>query len=308
MAKNFGETERRICSLFSAGAEFMFNNVLYYVLFSGKPTCSKGEPKTDIYVKAKEKNGIRDIELKISFKQRNADFLENKTNPERAEQLFGTEWSNIIRIATKTIEEAFYSKPLIYKSSFGRTDAGAITLGWKFELLNVHSGQLSGDMILSNSQIVNVYAGSNLSADKRNASVNGIVIANSGIADYILFEDEIFENLQDTVNALQTIPNYVATHPNIYFACKALNYRTFKQKFDGNRPLAVFVEWNAINGKLTPTLHFDTPLEVGGNYVAEKLLVAMKMLNIKTTDDINPSNVADMSFVFNNVETTREFI
>ena len=79
---------------------------------------------------------------------------------------------------------------LIYKSAFQRTDAGAITLGWKFELLNVPSGDLSGDMHLSYNQVVDVYAGTNLSADKRDASVNGRPIANSGVANYILFEEQ----------------------------------------------------------------------------------------------------------------------
>lgn len=56
---------------------------------------SKGEPKTDIYVLAKDEKDIT-REFKISYKKPNADFLENKTSAERAELLFGSHWKNIV--------------------------------------------------------------------------------------------------------------------------------------------------------------------------------------------------------------------
>ena len=83
MAKTFGGAERFILSLFKAGATFTYHDVSYTVTKSGKPTCRKGEPKTDIYILAEDVH--RNIaEFKISFKKQNADFLENKTNSERA--------------------------------------------------------------------------------------------------------------------------------------------------------------------------------------------------------------------------------
>lgn len=45
------------------------------------------------------------------------------------------------------------------------------------------------------------------------------------------------------------IKDYVKMHPDIYFACKALNYRTFAEKWDGNRPLSVQVNWSAEQNK-----------------------------------------------------------
>lgn len=86
------------------------------------------------------------------------------------------------------------------------------------------------------------------------------------------------------------IQKYVQMHPEVYFACKALNYRTFKKKWDGNRPLAVSVYWTAEHGRLTPRLVFDRPLQVKGNAMAERLRESMKMLNIKNTDDITAYN------------------
>jgi hypothetical protein len=296
MAKTFGDAERHICSLFSIGRNFILNGTQYSVNFVGKPTCSRGEPKTDIYIRAVQNSGVP-IELKITFKKQNADFLENKTNSERAEQLFGSNWSNIISNATQNLRNSFESRPLIYKESYRRTEKGAITVGWKFELLNVDSGQLSGSMNLSRSQILDVYAGTNLTGDKKNANVNGIYIPNSGIANCILFEDAPLNDIQSAVNALKTIDAYVDAHPQVYFACKALNYRTFAEKYDGNRPLAVYVDWSAVNGRLHSSLVYDTPLIQGGDYAVEKLLRSMLEVGIRTTDDINTNVVTNHNII-----------
>lgn len=51
MAKSFGIEERKIEEILSVGTAFTYKNTPYTVLESGKPTCYKGEPKTDIYVK-----------------------------------------------------------------------------------------------------------------------------------------------------------------------------------------------------------------------------------------------------------------
>ena len=294
MAKTFGDAERHILSLFNVGDTFTYNDVSYIVTKSGKPTCGKGEPKTDIYIAAEDTHH-NIAEFKISFKKQNADFLENKTNAERAEQLFGENWETIISRATTTLQDDFLSRMLIYKEKLGKTDKGAITLGWKFELLNVESGQLSGNMHLSREQIIDVYAGTNLKGDKRDATVNGTSIPFSGVANYILFENTPIGNTQDAIDSLIPIEDYVALHPNVYFACKALNYRTFRQKYDGNRPLAVYVDWFVNNGKLDYKIQFDTPLEQGGDYAYKRLKAAMDVLGVKTTDDLNGENVEDPS-------------
>ena len=97
----FGEFERRMLSYFSKGTEFFYNGRTMKVLESDKPTCSQGEPKTDIYVLASD--GHNQEEIKISYKKENADFLENKTNAERAEQLFGPNWRVVIENSTTNI-------------------------------------------------------------------------------------------------------------------------------------------------------------------------------------------------------------
>ena len=202
------------------GTEFEFEDRKYVVELSGKPTCHKGEPKTDIYVLAK--SSLDEKEIKISYKKENADFIENKMSAERAEQLFGKKWAKIIEDSTTSIMNRFEERMLIYKNKFKRTEKGAITLGWKFELLNKISGDLSGKMKLTENQVIDVYAGSNLAEDKRDAMVNGKVIKNSGVANYLLMDENI-NSAQDIIDKMIPIKDYVKMHPDIYFACKALN-------------------------------------------------------------------------------------
>jgi len=227
--------------------------------------------------------------LIYSYKKENADFIENKMSAERAEQLFGEDWIDIIEHSTTAIQDKFYERMLIYKNGFRRTEKGSITLGWKFELLNKSGGDLSGKMLLTDEQVVDVYAGSNLSPDKKNASVCGQIIRDSGVANYILMDENV-HSAQDVIDKMIPIREYVMMHPDIYFACKALNYRTFAEKWDGNRPLSVQVNWDAFDNRLVPELVFDKPLIVKGDEVAERLIHYMRKLNIRTTDDIDEDN------------------
>lgn len=285
----FSKAERQIQKHFVVGNRIQFQNHTYEIRTVGKPTCPSGEPKTDIYILLVDCSNDTPCEIKISYKKSNADFLENKIKAERAEQLFGNDWRDIIQKSTMQIQHRFENKKLIFKSKFGRTEKGAITLGWKFELMNKLSGELSGQIILSHQQYQDVLSGNNLSIDKKNASVNGKIIQNSGVANYILIGD-YFNNAEDVLGHLKSIGEYIRDYPNIYFACKALNYRTFDKKFDGDRPLAVQVEWTIKNGKLHPNLKFNQPLEFNGNAVNAQLQNCLNRLNINNTDDVNSNN------------------
>ena len=44
----------------------------------------------------------------------------------------------------------------------------------------------------------------------------------------------------------------------------ANNYRTDVEKADGKRPLAVRIEWECKNNKLTPLFYYDKPLHYTG--------------------------------------------
>lgn len=286
MPRTFSKDENSIRKLFPIGTVFIYDNTAYEVIEVGKPFSEKGEPKTDIYICAVSKN-YKKKEFKISFKMNNADFLENKISAERAQQLFGDNWSDIIKESIDKLKPSFQSRKLIYKEKEGHTEKGSITLGWKFELVNKISGALSDEILLVEDQVIDVYAGTNLEDEKKNAKVNEKLINNSGIANFILIGETGFKNAQEVIDKLISVKDYVKQHPKVYFACKALNYRTLKDKWDGDRPLAVYVEWGISGRKLSHSLIFNKPLEKKGNEVAKKLKTSLEMLNITTIDDID---------------------
>ncbi len=305
--KGFSISEHFILELFPIEAGFVYNGKHFVVKKSGKPSCSKGEPKTDIYIKAQDETGDNK-EFKISYKQENADFLENKTDAERAEQIFGENWSQIISQALQEIEDIFYSRPTIYKNKLNKTEEGSITLGWRYELLNKKGGQLSAEVFLTEDQIIDVYAGTHLSDDKKDAFVGKDIIKESGVANFILFKNvDSLKTAQDVIDNIKPIDKYVREEqPKIYFACKAVNYRTKRvdengnldPKYEANRSLSVCVDWSKKNDVLHADLVFDKPLLNDADYAFDHLSKALKDMGITTTDDIDDSMVDETVKIF----------
>ena len=287
----FGQAERNVCSLFKAGTEFCFDGCRYVTMFSDKPTIAYGEPKTDIFIRARASDTKQIKDIKISYKKSNADFLENKITALRAAEIFGPQWAQILITATTSIANKFLDRPRIYLEDYRQTEAGSITLGWKFEFVRRAAGDLSGEIILDNMQRIDIYSGRMLPAEKRNARVNGEVIANSGVADYILNADCV-GSAQDAIDHLVRIDDF-APKQRIFFACKALNYRTLHipPKCDGNRPLAVQVEWFVNKaGKLDSRLDFSNPLTKKGYAMRDKLKDAMVKIGACSTKELNSNN------------------
>ena len=102
---DFIEAEEVVRKFFPKGTTFDYEGEEYMVIDSGKPLPQKGkgEPKTDIYVCAQSEGTTK--EFKISYKKKNADFLENKMKSDRAEQIFGANWKEIIEENTKRISD-----------------------------------------------------------------------------------------------------------------------------------------------------------------------------------------------------------
>lgn len=286
----FTEAERAILELFQNDTQFNFEGNTYKVNFAGKPSSPHGEPKTDIYIEAQDINTNKIREIKISYKKENADFVENKISKERAKQLFGDSWETKINEATHKLRSQFQAKKLIYKTKFSRTQAGSITLGWKFELTNKTGGKLSTQLELTADEVMDVYSGTNLAESKKNALVNGKIIENSGVANYMLVTNDT-SSIEKIITRLQPISSYVRNNPNLFCVYKALNYRTFDNKYDGDRPLAVSVDWSIKNSKLSHNLNFSTPLTVGGNLAYNKLKCALNALESTNTEDLNEDNV-----------------
>lgn len=293
---NFSDTERQLIDLLKVGAKFKFDGVEYIVSKpSCKPTVAKGECKTDVYVQTASVNG--DKVFKISVKQQNADFLENKMSYERAVELFGLHADDVIMQATNSIKDNFLKTPIIYFTRKGNTNAKSITLGWKFEFVNKPGGKLSSSMQLTTRQIVDVYSGTSLPEDKKNAIVNGEEIVDSGIADFILVVDQDKNiTIGDFEKGLMAIEKFVETEkPTIYFACKALNYRAEKDKWDGDRPLSVYVDWYIKDAKLVGELRFDEPLHHKGNEIGNIVQNLLAELGINADNFLRLRDIIDSS-------------
>lgn len=279
------------------GAVFEYKEKKYRIIFSDKPWCMSGEPKTDIYVKAENiDNASEIIEIKISYKKENADFIENKMTADRAKQILGDDWKSIISDLLDKRGAEFESVDLVFFSKKGNTDSGAITLGWKFEIVDKpKAGRLSGNLNLNKEQLIEAYKGARNTDDKRNAKVCGQIIDNSGVADYMVrIDSDKLLTAQDVINNLVPIEEYVKTHPVSTYVCKALNYRTKssnKRKWDGDRPLSVYVDWSNDNGMLTPKIIKEKPLEKRGNEMANRLKKYLEELAIKDTDDLSSENL-----------------
>ena len=281
----FVKSEQSIEKLFPKNSNFTFAGKQYRVIISGKPRPKKGECKTDIYIKAIDKNN-EEIELKISVKQSNADFLENKISYNRAIEIFGKDMLSIIKASLFNLRIVFEEDCLVYFSSFGRTRAHTMKLGWKFELMNKLNGEKSGLIIMSDEQKMDVFAGINLPKDKRDCKVDDILIKDSGIANYIIIKDKDVLTQKECLDSLISIEEY-SKNQDIFFACKALNYRFDENKWDGPRPLAVFVEWYLNeNNQLTAKLDFEHPFMKNGNESGENLVNILKELGIKEFDDL----------------------
>lgn len=294
---NFGKTERTIKELFLETKEFKYEGAKYTVLKCGKPTPSKGECKTDVYVLAQDDIG-KQKEFKISVKQVDADFLENKISLGRAIEILGDEAQDIIEKSIAKIKKAFEDDYLVYFNSYKRTEALCLKIGWKFEFINKSGGEKCGIITLTEQQKMDIYAGTNLNPDKRNCAVNGEIIMDSGIANYIINVDIPNKELDYYLSKMQSIEGF-AKEQKIYFVCKALNYRSGKDKWDGDRPLSVYVHWFLDNNnKLQGKLIFEKPLSTKGNVIGENIR------NILATLKIDNNNFQELkSYLHEDVKT-----
>lgn len=273
----FSQVEKIILNKLQPSNTFIFKSNKYLIIESGKPSPSKGECKTDLYVRAHNlvKNEV--TEFKVSIKLDTAEFIENKTSLERAKQILGPNASQIISEASKSINYKFDKVDLVKR----KVDSShTLLIGWKFEIFFNTVRKLSVQPNLTITQKEELLSGKNIDADKKNSFVNGSRVINSGIAntfleissDLNLVSDMTLQKIIDKFESITSVVN----RKNINFGFTALNYRTNKNKWDGNRPLAVWVDWNVKNGKLYGNLNYDSPLEKKGNEIGKKIQLLLK--------------------------------
>lgn len=84
----------------------------------------------------------------------------------------------------------------------------------------------------------------------------------------------------------------------LYFVCKILNLRNFNKKYDGNKPLTVYIDWFVRERKLKYNLNFDTPLNQGSNYAFARLKSTLDTIGVETTNNLNSCNVENNNIIF----------
>jgi hypothetical protein len=278
--KNYGKLEQRVIDIFSSEKTFLFQGETYKVVKVAKPQPQKGsgEPKTDVYILGvTESDKFKEIKLSLKLKSSN-EFQENKVNAERAESFFGENYEGIIEETTRSIADRFEKQPLLYASGKHPTKPNSITLGWKLEIAS-KSRKLSAPIQLNAEQIRQfVYKGVNLPPEKKHAVVNGEVLENSGVADYILYAElEDLQNSKDVINHMALIDE-VEIEPT-YLIFTANNYRTKEDKSDGARPIAVRVDWYIEDNKLAHRIQYDKPLAYRGKDLVPGLKEILGLLD-----------------------------
>lgn len=263
MTKVYAQLEQKVLDLFPEGQVVKLNGVEFKVLVSGKPrTMGRGgEPKTDCYIEIINIQNNQKIVYKISCKMKGKnEFVENKIGPERAENIFGSSWAQVIESASRSLENKFEDNVLTHPEGRARTKSSHLIIGWKAEISN-KPRTLGIKIELSNDEIRDyIYKGVNQPLSRRDAKVGEVQIKESGVAEYILDASiESISSPSDVLNLLQKIDNYDISDHYLIFTSNA--YRIKSGKTDGNRYLAVRVEWSAdSSGKLVSNIKFDNPL------------------------------------------------
>lgn len=286
--KKYSKLEQHVINIFNSSSKFLYNNSTYVVLQCDKPRPQKsGECKTDVYVKLKNLDTNEISEIKISCKLPSNEFQENKINSNRALNIFGEDWEEILKQANLSIKHKIEEQNVINPKGKGRIKEGFLTIGWKLEI-TTKERTLSARLPLSNNEIKNsIYRGINQTEDKRNSIINNSIIENSGIASHMLIS-EIHElhTIDDVLDKIISIDNY-DINPH-YLVYTGFSHRIKNNKNDGNRPLAVQVKYiaNIEDDCLNYCFIFDYPLDTkhsGKNYVE----LAKKEIEKLSNDYIN---------------------
>lgn len=278
MAKGYSKLEQKIINVFKKDQIFNYLGETYNVITVDKPRPIKGECKTDVYIAAENIKNKQVIEVKLSVKKEsNSEFLENKINEERAFNIFGENWKHIFINQIRKIYDRFANRPLIYLEKDYPTQANSITLGWKAEISS-RNRELAVELPLNKVEINKyILKGENLVKEKKDSFVDGNVIQNSGVADYIIYtEEKLISSAQYIIDNMKKIDEFEIE--NAYLIFTANNYRPlddieYDGKTDSDRTLALAVKWTIENERLTPEFLINEPLKYNGRTHMKPFLI-----------------------------------
>lgn len=241
--RQYAQSENKIVQLFAPGTKFNYKGKEYTSVMSAKPLVAngKGEGKTDIYILATDSSNSYQ-EIKISYKQKNADSYENWVSPDRAKAILGDKWKNVMHESISENKNNFISS---FNDSMGANwihKSDSYVLGYAVDIRS-QPRKLSSKLDLSHSQKKEIYSGSGLPKEKRNCSVEGRIIPNSGVANHILIADKV-GSAQEAIDSMQSMDEYVKTHKvELYLAYKTVNVHKSKGWDASKRPLAVMMNY-----------------------------------------------------------------
>lgn len=296
---NYSGLEQHVINAFNNCENLVWKGKTYSEIRAFKPTTSSGECRTDTYVSLMDSG--REVEaIKISIKKNDAEFMANKLTAQDAESLLGLDWSAILKNSINSIRNEFLNKEVFYlKSKGGKTDI-YFTLGWKLEIAN-KPRRLSAPLALSKKEIADkIFRGTGQPDYRKNAFINGHLVLNSGIADYLLEgSTNSFRDAQSILNSLQDLSNY--TPGDIYLIFTANNYRIKANKADGPRTLAVCLAWEVEGSKIKPRFIFDEPLVYKGETNMMPIL-KQSLAAVNAPINLPMNNLADMNVMLEQIE------
>ena len=207
--------EQKVRDVINKEGRFEWNEEQFDVEFCGKPVASSGEPKTDTFVRAINKKTTETVDIKISTKKSNFGYLQNHPLKLKLYEFYGPECKEIL---TKMQKKVFGKFPNLQPINFGGEPG--FTLGWRNEYLQENTRSLG--MRLTQDIANKVWWGEGSPKEYLDATVNGNVIENSGMPDWILVRDgqninttkDIFPNLKDIRDFAKT-HNLVDSSPSL---------------------------------------------------------------------------------------------
>ena len=284
---NDGGFEESLLTLAKEDPYIWIDGEPYDITVAGKPKKSGGgEPKTDIYLLAKEHDGDRTYEYKISVKKDSFDFYENKIQQTRAANILGDDWSNQVMDLIMEFYDIFWQVPLIYREK----PEGLFTLGWRFDI-TASRRRLSYPLATNAAEKFNILTGGELRngyVPYDDCTIGEQWIAGAGIANTIFLGSYVPDTTQELIEQLEDAAAYAARIPDMYLSASAVNYRSKKGKLERCRSLLIPVvwkinQWGLLEGAPDPSV----PLSMKAGDVYDLWLEPMlAALNIATTDDI----------------------
>lgn len=290
--------EERIINVLSSDTTiFDPEDQSYYNLITvGKPIVQGGgECKTDVYAlyENMDEPDIK-MELKISAKKENADFLENKLREPTARNILGENWAEIIyNAAIQCFSQA--DVQVFSPYAHGKTEAGSLMLGYRLDFLDKPGGDLSAPMITRYEDKLLVLSGGDeygsiMSYDKTNPYVNGQQIANAGIANYMFRGNDYPTSAQEIFDGLVSIYDYAYEMSDIWAAFKGVNYRMPVDKYE-SRWLAAYVDWFADDyGVIQGHVCYNEPLMYSARMIKDSLVGLLHSQGISSVDQLVPND------------------